>query len=293
MFAPKYPANYLCYYGITSTRPTKHENMGYGSSKYLFSEGELIDKKELSNSPKNTTPPAKKSIKDRMLDFREYSINKSKVRQKIFAFYHLKDSYKYFRLWTLTFPKGTHDNTAYKILNNWLTRMRTELGLKNYIWIAERQQNSTIHFHLIFAQYINIQKANYYASKAINNSIKKGEIWRQDNKELNYNGLDVSKKCGSWTQVAKYVTKYITKSTTTCTRLPYYCSQTISRLFTKLVVTEEYINNQIQDNKISIDTCPKYTSDFYEFYTVKIKDINSIFAQLFTINNYIYSLQKT
>lgn len=58
------------------------------------------------------------------------------------------------------------------------------------------------------------------------------------------------------------------------------------------MVTEDYINNQIQENKISIDTLPKYSTEFYEFYTIKIKDINSIFAQLFTINNYIFSLQN-
>lgn len=59
---------------------------------------------------------------------------------------------------TLTLPatQAHLDSTIKnKCLNNWLTTMRKNFGMNNYVWRAEAQENGNIHFHIITDQYIN------------------------------------------------------------------------------------------------------------------------------------------
>jgi hypothetical protein len=43
-------------------------------------------------------------------------------------------------------------------LNQFLTELRTDFGLKNYVWKAEKQQNGNLHFHIIIDCYIHYQQ---------------------------------------------------------------------------------------------------------------------------------------
>jgi hypothetical protein len=288
MFAPEYTGYILSFYGCTAVTGSSTASPCKGSSKYTVDCGEVTDKPR----PTGKASKASRQAGKQAPEFREYSLNKKLVKQKMFAFYHLEGKAKYFRLWTLTFPAGTQDYIAYKLHNNFLTRLRTELGLTSYIWVAERQKNSTLHFHFIFAQYLDIREANYYAQKAINNAIKRGEIVANLSEYKYYNGLDVSKKVGNFQSVAKYLTKYVTKNNTTCARLPYYCSVDISRLFTTSVFSPEEIEEIIAQNALKITEKPIFESEYFAFFGIISIDIAKIFAPLFSLNNYIYSLQN-
>ena len=78
-----------------------------------------------------------------------YTLNKKKVRKRITAFTRLSISRKHLYFYSLSFPEGLKDGLAYEVFNIFLTRLRTEEMIENYVWIAERQENQTIHFHLV------------------------------------------------------------------------------------------------------------------------------------------------
>lgn len=71
---------------------------------------------------------------------------------------------------TLTLPtKQKHSDLEIKnCLNTFLTNLREQFSLKNYVWKAELQQNENIHFHLVIDQYIHHQVIRYYWNRAIN-----------------------------------------------------------------------------------------------------------------------------
>lgn len=204
---------------------------------------------------------------------RTYSINKTKVRQKIPAYLNSMPGQKMLFFWTVTFPKGTQDDICYLLLNKWLTRLRTELRLVDYLWIAERQQNGTIHYHIAVNQYIDIRRANRYMRSAIMRSIDKDQIDWTRSAAANYNGIEIAKnkKTGRVVNFAKqknqrsltlYLTKYITKNDGTFKRLAWHCSRGYSEIITHINCTiQEFIHLGITHllNKTKIIQQEHYT----------------------------------
>lgn len=287
MFAPIYTGFILSFYCLVATKKVASSKQLGGSSKYSIKDGEIITKKRTSEKKSN-----EKEKKEKKDDKKKvYKLNKSMVKKKIFAFYHLENKQKYFRLWTLTFPINTEDKVCYKIHNIFLTRLREELGLKDYIWVAERQQNGTLHFHFIFSQFLDITKANYYAKKAVNNAIKRDEIDTGGIFYENYNGLDVSKKVGNFNTVCKYLTKYVTKNNTESERLPYYCSTKISRLFTTKIFNNEEIEELINIGMLQVKEKIIYENEYFDVFAIDKINIEIIFGNMFIANNLIYKLE--
>ena len=71
---------------------------------------------------------------------------------------------------TMTLPSGQihSDVEIKKCLNNFLTSLRTSIGVSNYVWKAELQKNENIHFHLVIDKYCSYQAIRHYWNKAIN-----------------------------------------------------------------------------------------------------------------------------
>jgi len=66
-------------------------------------------------------------------------------------------------LLTLTLPSlQMHDDNYIKkyLLNEFLTRLRKDYGMQNYIWKAEKQQNGNIHFHIVVDKYMYFKDVN-------------------------------------------------------------------------------------------------------------------------------------
>jgi hypothetical protein len=74
----------------------------------------------------------------------------------------LEKSRKFLAFYSIRFPVGLPDEKAYKIFNTWFTRCRRDSGLKTYLWVAERQKNGTIHFHLLTNDFLPIKAVNGY-----------------------------------------------------------------------------------------------------------------------------------
>lgn len=184
-------------------------------------------------------PEIKENIKDKFFHklFAKnegFKLNKVKIRSKIASLTKVyKGRLKFF---TITFPLKTPDDLCFKFLNNWLTVLRSENLINHYIWIAERQQNGTIHFHLVTPHYIPIQLINNYMRQIMRHYSHKHNVIL--NVKFNtYNGIDVDKisrhKTVSNKAISIYLTKYVTKNNLTIpNHFVWFCSRSVSALFT-------------------------------------------------------------
>lgn len=196
-------------------------------------------------TPKN---PSQAKPPKRSREQTNYKVNKSKVTKCIWLTLLMKRVFKHCYFYSVSFPKGIGDDTVYRIWNSWLTNLRQHQGLKTYIWVAERQGNGTIHFHVFIFAYIKIRKANSAMKSALRNSYSRKEITKkQYESSLNYNGVHISKnKKGKVVNlmalkgakqrhaISNYVTKYVTKNEEVQgiqnTHLMWFCSRDISSL---------------------------------------------------------------
>lgn len=270
-----------------------------GSSKHRLVDGELLTKKrnaralvkqkrkiesKIEIEKPISTDEVKKEEKGR-----SYKLNKSKVRKKCNAFSRLEKSKKFLAFYSISFPCGLSDEIAHKIYNTWLTRCRKACGLKSYLWIAERQGNGTIHFHLLTNDFMPIKKVNGFMASCLASEKAKGiEVLKEINIEK-YNGVDVKKVDKNRKSLIGYLTKYITKNEIEFTHLPWHCSRDVSRLFTT-------INFQSAERDKYFDQIPdsseKYNIHLTENYKVagfKFRPNEELFNELDGANEAIYN----
>lgn len=304
-----------------------------GSSSFIFDNNELLKRSEIkhvctlekviiNNNNENLIdfkfePPVKKK--------RTYTVNKKIISRKINAFFHSKLANKRFNFYTISFPLSTSDDSAFKLFNAVLTRLRKgyilssiaavilekySVGksakwlfsikqllrsnnfqqLNHYLWVAERQANGTIHFHIITSDIINVLVFNHFVAAYIFNSLQKNDksINISHLTQSQYNGVDVSKRktgISSVTDIRKYITKYVTKNKEKFTHYAWHCSRSISALFT----TCEFPVSSMLDDNFPIDVNYKseyyYVSEYYTFIFYPNINYESVFKDLIAINN--------
>lgn len=178
-----------------------------------------------------------------------YRLNKKKIRSKILAWRQVLRSDIKMTFCTVSFPKGLSDDDIKKIFNVWLTKLRKSTTQFEYIWIAERQKNGTLHFHVLFSRFWNIAVINRHMAKTIDYYLSK-HIRANINFDINkYNGVDI-RVISSTVSLAKYVTKYVTKNDTEIRGCVWNCSSAISKLYTTAYLPIEFIRKiyQLCDN---------------------------------------------
>jgi hypothetical protein len=249
-----------------------------------YNEREIFTDAKLINRTKpevNDKPTAK------------YKLNKSKVRKRCFALSRLEKSKKFLAFYTITFPEGISDRFCYKFFNNWLTRCRRTGGLTTYLWVAERQKNSTIHFHMLTNDFMPINVVNGYMSKTLSNAKKKGHEKLLNVNAEKYNGIDVQKVGKKRKTLVSYLTKYITKNNIEFYRLPWHCSRNVSKLFTsqnfKDFDSDELLNKLPKDP----EKYKRYTSDFCKVSAFKFIPAEKIFNDLDFVNELIYEMESS
>jgi len=183
---------------------------------------------------------------------KNYRINKPEIRARLFSMIASQPADKkelYF--FTVTFPMKTTDGVAYKLFNTWLTKLRQKKMLLNYLWVAERQQNGTLHFHICIPHKMWVKQANREMMVCLCNASKAGEIDYNLHACKRYNGVDIAKnrKLKKVTNFANgrkgrraltnYITKYISKNNDTFTHLAWHNSRGFSMLFTGVTFTYE------------------------------------------------------
>jgi hypothetical protein len=179
-----------------------------------------------------------------------YAVNKREVRQRLLGYLNTGRGKKELYFWTVTFFVGTSDDLCYKIFNIWLTALRKYRMLREYIWIAERQENGTIHFHIAIPHRMDVHKANRMMAGTLKTFARRGELPASIHQCARYNGVDIAKnrktkrvinfavKKGS-RALANYLTKYVTKNDTKFSHLAWHNSRGYSQLFTGVTFTVE------------------------------------------------------
>lgn len=248
--------------------PQTYTSRFFGSNKYIFEDGCLIEKKKECKDDMTLKAFCDKSRERSKkilaaIEFinrvevaepaeREYKLNVKKVRARAWALFNTRQGQKHMSFNTISFPIGFSDDDAFKCFNVFLTRCRKKAGLKNYLWVSERQKNGTIHFHMITTEYMPIKQINSFMAVCLSkyfDAYKGTEAFaRYATKEefqAKYNGVDVEsvRNCErNKGKLANYITKYISKENTiTFSRLVWHCSRSVSALFTDINITEDEV----------------------------------------------------
>lgn len=185
-----------------------------------------------------------------------------KIQEKILAIYSAKPNDFFFI--TLTLIESVPDTKGVKILNKFLTVLRKQYGQFNYLWVAERQQNGNIHFHMICDKRFDIIYINsLWTAQQVNAGLYHKNISRlmrsekQSISKLHKSGVEGQRKIQKYFNpvdvfkvdgidgLSCYLTQYITKNETKMSCAVWHCNRNISRVFTKQVIS----------NKIFLETC--------------------------------------
>jgi hypothetical protein len=192
--------------------------------------------------------------------------SRGKIKDKATAFFRAAAGDRVFV--TLTFIAAVDDKTGTVILNKFLTALRKEFPKLQYLWVAERQENGNIHFHMIVNKRLPVGRWNamwvlqQYNEGLIGHNeygedVTKAEIdqlYDLDVREKfagarGRNGKKISRiqkllnpfdvrKVRSIGGLSHYLTKYITKQKKNdpfgCA--VWHCSRRVSRMFTRTTV---------------------------------------------------------
>jgi hypothetical protein len=176
---------------------------------------------------------------------------------------------------TVTFQAGTPDDTCYQALNTWLTILRQRELIKSYLWVAERQKNGTIHFHLAVPHYMKAPLVNRIMKNVLLDLKRKDQLPNWDRaKIVKYNGVDIAKNRdtkrpvnfaagGKDKALANYLTKYITKNETEMDRLAWHCSRDWSALILGMTFTRDELLRFVKGRMVEKESLQ---TDYCEFF---------------------------
>ncbi|MCJ7449697.1 MAG: hypothetical protein MUO72_18640 [Bacteroidales bacterium] len=289
-------------YSSISLNRRKLISLFSGSSNKRIVDGEIITvKRDHRNQVKEKIREEVKKIIEESFPIDEkilkenkksYKLNKSKVRKKCHALSRLKKSKNFLAFYSISFPCGLSDEICYKIFNTWLTRCRTNCSLKSYLWIAERQKNGTIHFHMLTNDYMPIIKVNGFMASCLASEREKGVDVLKEIKTENYNGVDVKKVDKNRKSLIGYLTKYITKNDIEFSHLPWHCSRDVSRLFTSINFDSSERDKYFDQIPESPEKYNVYITDNYKVAGFKFRPNEKIYEDLDILNETIYHSQK-
>lgn len=275
------------YNSTLETTKISNKHIFGGSAKFMISsDGELLSTPKKVKEPIYTT--TEKTPKT-------YKLNKSKVKNKIAAFASIKKTHEVMKFITISFPNRFQDDHAQTALNTWLTRLRKLNKNFEYIWIKERQKNKTVHYHIITNSYFNIRVINHYMAKIIENLERKFDMFWINFTASKYNGVDI-KAIYNNKQLAKYVTKYVTKSNQISDSLLWNCSSLISSLFTEHFLSKsefEYVRNNLElvGSRV-INTCSQIGNIKLRLYNTINGGEPPYLQRLKSLNNFIAKNQN-
>jgi hypothetical protein len=290
--------------GMLSINQKGFKSQFGGSSKFRAGNNHVTLKKWGVNpydEKRKIDVNKKPIIKDKKVN--SYKLRKTKIRNKILNFFSLNASKKFCAFYSISFPVEISDEIAYQVLNTWLTRCRKTENLKSYLWIAERQKNNTLHFHLITNNYMRIIIVNEFMKQCLLTQYEKGNLNCKLQILHSYNGVDVDNlynskrsknkrerlpKADTQRKLSYYLTKYISKNDVISNRLPWHCSRDISALFISINysdASQNEISNLIADNPDAVTT---YQNEFFTMHYFKFIPDDFYFNDLTEVNNLIY-----
>lgn len=105
-----------------------------------------------------------------------FSIKKPVIRARILNYINQQKGTKELYFLTVTFPTCVTDDLAYKFFNQWLTVLRSKNIIRQYLWVAERQQNGTVHYHIAIPHRVYAPHANKAMQIILTNAVRKQQL---------------------------------------------------------------------------------------------------------------------
>ena len=248
--------------GLTVLHNHRYQTRYKGSKSLKVTASGILEKKPLKQNKEQTG--------QKEIPVRKYRVNKSEISKRIQAMINVQSGKKSLFFYTISFPNQVSDNTAYKILNSFLTTMRTANGFTQYLWICERNRQGTIHFHIASPELYKPKHLNGIIVNLLHHYIRKGQLNWSHSAAAKYNGLDLAKDrttrkitnfaaVSGGKKLSAYLTKYCGKGKESFSRQAWQASKVVSSFFTEILVTtdeaELYIVECIdRDNPVFIDT---------------------------------------
>jgi hypothetical protein len=232
------------------------------------------------------------------LSTKNYFIHKREVRARILGYLNSMNGKKELYFWTVSFPEGTRDAIAYQAFNTWLTTLRQYRMLKQYLWVAERQQNGTVHFHIAVPHRMYAKRANALMRGTLLTLTRRGLVPSNVYKIRRYNGVDLAKnrKTGKVTNfaikkgsraLAQYLTKYVTKNEGNFSHLAWHNSRGYSSIFTGLTFTvPEFVAAGFGE---FLNRVARFDTEFFTFVPWKDQPPDPIVNHLYALNSFIQS----
>lgn len=203
---------------------------------------------------------------------RLWKMNRTEVMRRGHAYAGLRSSKSFLAFYTASFPAGMPERVIVQVWNTILTRWRQELGLKSYLWVAERQKNGTRHYHMLTNCWMPISRANEIAAIAIDTFVRRGLCSWGNSSLQKYNGIDVKRVKGdprlkgrarmldAQNRTVGYLVKYMGKGTAESEFRLWHCSRMVSALFVSMTVSEDQFTAIAEDlgeewSKVKIYQC--------------------------------------
>jgi len=209
-----------------------------GSVRYDVNGGNVYEKSRSASFIKLKKKPC--SVPDASSESspRFLRLNKSKFGKKFNAYSYLTASKRFMAFYSISFPLGTADKVASSLLNIWLTRVRLERPGFTYLWVAERQKNGTIHYHLVTNSFLSIKVVNRFMAVAIHTKVYGGKCQWGNSSLAKYQGVDV-RTVYDRKGVKHYLKKYVSKNHEAWEGVrPCGMSAEVSALFTGVNLSE-------------------------------------------------------
>ena len=236
---------------------------------------------------------------------RTYRLNKKRVKAKMRSFFELKQSRKFLAFYSISFPEGLPDDECFRVYNTWQTKLRKQYGRFSFIWVAERQKNGTLHFHMLTNLRFPIREVNRHMAVCLQSL--SADYYSCRNALERYNGVDVDnvyyskrhKIRASWNRytdeqarrkVERYLTKYVSKSKASFTHLSWHESHDLAKLQTSQ--SFDYANppNFIRGMMNNEEAFYKYENGFITVWIPKNFRSYSKYLALKKINQHIYDV---
>jgi len=198
-----------------------------------------------------------------------YTSKKLKIQALCCALWRQKRG-KVLYFWTVTIPEHIDEKTLAKVWNRYLTLLRNENRIEQYIWVKEYQKNGNLHYHILTDKQVSyanrhiFQKhweycLNVYAGvqTVYHNSVR---IDTTDNRHIVF----------SVNRVRFYLSKYVAKDKTVFKAKSYAGSD---QLITDVDIDEpdvRYLSEKCCFNKL-------VTDDFFNIYVLNKGSFQEIF----------------
>jgi hypothetical protein len=235
---------------------------------------------------------------------RKYRLNKPVIRQKMRAFFNLQATREFCAFYSISFPAGITDDDAYRLFNTWQTRCRQSYGLHSFIWVAERQKNGTVHFHLLTNTRMPIRAVNAFMATSLE-PLRHRYGW-DEQKGKGYNGVDVDNlwypktrkghpppqrrtRENAARRLSHYVTKYVSKGDARFSHLAWHQSRDIAALFTCQNFDTDECDVLLSYFHSTKNNWKKFDSEFVTVYVHPTCYDLTPWLQLKKLNEHVYS----